>query len=369
MNINKITFVFQSGRIKRLNNSNEEFSKEFFYSYLDFKKEFTNVNIIEFSENQNILNFLIKPIFKFARYVTTIPFYCEKIINFKNIKTLRKSEKIIFTNQRVAFSTMPVLLILSIFKKRNITVFIMGLFVNQSKNIIRKYLREKFIILLLKISTNIIFLSKSEKIFAEENYSRYKEKLFFLPFPVDSKFWYKDKPNNNKKVLFIGNDGKRDYELVTNIARKMINYEFIFVSKQFEGINLPKNVKLYQGKWADNEISDIKIRDIYAECFVSIIPLKDSIQPSGQSVALQSMSMNIPVIITKTKGFWEEEKFKDCKNIFFVMKNNINDWEEKINLVYSDKSLVRDVCESAYRTLIENYTLEKFYSDFKKIII
>ena len=117
MNINKITFVFQSGRINRLNNSNEKFSKEFFYSYLDFKKEFTNVNIIEFSENQNILNFLIKPIFKLARYVTTIPFYCEKIINFKNIKTLRKSEKIIFTNQRVAFSTMPILLILSIFKK------------------------------------------------------------------------------------------------------------------------------------------------------------------------------------------------------------------------------------------------------------
>ena len=194
----------------------------------------------------------------------------------------------------------------------------MGLFVNQSKNIIRKYLRKKFIILLLKISTNIIFLSKSEKIFAEKNYSRYKEKMFFLPFPVDSKFWYKDKPNNNKKVLFIGNDGKRDYELVTNIARKMVNYEFIFVSKQFEGINLPKNVKLYQGKWADNEISDIEIREIYAESFVSIIPLKDSIQPSGQSVALQSMSMNIPVIITKTKGFWEEEKFKDVK-IFFLL--------------------------------------------------
>ena len=29
VNINKITFVFQSGRINRLNNSNEKFSKEF----------------------------------------------------------------------------------------------------------------------------------------------------------------------------------------------------------------------------------------------------------------------------------------------------------------------------------------------------
>ena len=222
--------------------------------------------------------------------------------------------------------------------------------------------------MLLKTSTNIIFLSKGEKNYAEENFSRHKEKMFFLPFPVDSKFWNKDKSNNNKKVLFIGNDGKRDYELVANIARKMLNYEFIFVSKQFKNINLPKNVKLYQGKWADNEISDIKIRDIYAESFVSIIPLKDSIQPSGQSVALQSMSMKVPVIISKTKGFWEEEKFKDNENIFFIIKNNIDEWEEKIELVYSDKSLVKDVCESAYKTIIENYTLEKFYSEFKKII-
>ena len=77
----------------------------------------------------------------------------------------------------------------------------------------------------------------------------------------------------------------------------MISYEFILY-QQFKNINLPKNVKLYQGIWADNEISDLKIRDIYAECFVSII--LGFYQPSGQSVALQSMSMKF-VIITKQR--------------------------------------------------------------------
>ena len=49
----------------------------------------------------------------------------------------------------------------------------------------------------------------------------------------------------------------------------------------------------------------ILLKEIYDKSFISLIPLKDSLQPSGQSVALQSMSMMVPVIITKTVGFWD----------------------------------------------------------------
>ena len=50
MNKNIITFVFQSGRTSRINNEKEEFSKEFFYSYQNFKAEFSYVNLIEFTK-------------------------------------------------------------------------------------------------------------------------------------------------------------------------------------------------------------------------------------------------------------------------------------------------------------------------------
>ena len=36
---------------------------------------------------------------------------------------------------------------------------------------------------------------------------------------------------------------------------------------------------------------------------------KRKFQPSGQSVALQSMSLGIPVMITETKGFWQKEVY------------------------------------------------------------
>ena len=43
--------------------------------------------------------------------------------------------------------------------------------------------------------------------------------------------------------------------------------------------------------------------------------MKDSLQPSGQSVTLQSMSLGIPVLISKTVGFWDFSKFRDEENI------------------------------------------------------
>ena len=38
------------------------------------------------------------------------------------------------------------------------------------------------------------------------------------------------------------------------------------------------------------------------ESKITIIPLKNTLQPSGQSVALQSMANGTPVLISKTDG-------------------------------------------------------------------
>ena len=282
MNKDIITFVFQSGRTSRINNEKEEFSKEFFYSYQNFKAEFSYVNLIEFENPNSFLNILTRPIFRALRYFTTIPFYCEYIQSVKNFKILLNSDEIIFTNQRVAFSSMPMLLLSSLLKKKKSTVFIMGLFVEQSKNPVRKFFRINFIKLLVKVSNNLIFLSSSEKEIATSIFPKYKEKMFFLPFPVDNEFWDKERAEStpDNMILFIGNDGKRDYELVASIAKEMNKYNFIFVSKQMNKKSLTKNVELIEGKWADNEITDSEIRNIFNKSVISIIPLKAPLQPA-----------------------------------------------------------------------------------------
>ena len=68
---------------------------------------------------------------------------------------------------------------------------------------------------------------------------------------------------------------------------------------------LNNNVILKNGSWGNSQISDSQIKNLYSQSKLVILPLYNSMQPSGQSVSLQAMSMNVPVLISKTEGFWD----------------------------------------------------------------
>ena len=61
----------------------------------------------------------------------------------------------------------------------------------------------------------------------------------------------------------------------------------------------------------------ITILKKFIEDLDCVYSFKNSTQPSGQSVSLQCMSVGVPVLISKTDGFWDYDLFKDNKNIFF----------------------------------------------------
>ena len=103
------------------------------------------------------------------------------------------------------------------------------------------------------------------------------------------------------------------------------------------------------------------MKEFYLESKLSIIPLKDTYQPSGQSVALQSMSLGIPVMITRTKGFWQKNLFFNDENIIFVNDFHHKTWIKKINEIFYDDSKLKKISKNAKETIIENYKLEKFY--------
>ena len=46
------------------------------------------------------------------------------------------------------------------------------------------------------------------------------------------------------------------------------------------------------------------------------------------------MSMNVPVIITETIGFWDKDVFIDNVNIFFVSENKLDIWTKKVNQMF-----------------------------------
>ena len=64
-------------------------TQKIFYTYHLFKSNFNNVNIIEF---KNLIAELKKSLFGFLRYLTTIPFYCEQVLNKKNKDIIKNKQ-------------------------------------------------------------------------------------------------------------------------------------------------------------------------------------------------------------------------------------------------------------------------------------
>ena len=128
------------------------------------------------------------------------------------------------------------------------------------------------------------------------------------------------------------------------------------------------NVELISGKWDDLNITDEQIKEYYQSAFLTIIPLIESLQPSGQSVALQSLMVGTPVMITRTSGFWYPKNFNNDENIIFVENNQINEWVEKINKLFEDQASYKNLIKKGKIVVSKNYNLESFNKQLLDIL-
>tara|TARA_B100000579_G_scaffold388140_1_gene361055 strand:- start:141 stop:1244 length:1104 start_codon:yes stop_codon:yes gene_type:complete len=365
MKKNQLTYIYYSGRMHRYNKGN--YPKEFFYGFDYIKTFFKENKIIEFDFSKNsglLFNFS-----KLLEKTSGLPFYLQYIVNKNNFWLFLKSDLIVMTNQRLAFSSFP-FLIINKFRKSKNAVFIMGLFDVKHKNIIKNTLRKINILIFMFLTDKLLFLSKGEFEYVIKRYPRLGLKSYFIPFPVDTKFWETKKIiKQNNKILFIGNDDKRDYKFIINLAKEMNNYEFTIVSSKIQKKELKSdNVALVYGKWNEETLTDTEIKKLYQDSSLTLIPIKESLQPSGQSVALQSISCGTPVIITKTEGFWEPKLFNDGKDIIFLEKNEIKLWKDKIDQFLNDQSFYTNLSLNGRKNIEDHYDIDAFNDKLKNIL-
>ena len=355
-----LTYVFGAGRIERLVSDNLK-AKEFFYGY-DYLASKYEVTVIEMNFPNSKKNFLYF-VDKVLRKLTNLPIYYKDILSYKNLLKLARSKKLVFTSELLLLSLLPIVLILKSFKKIDIYVIVMGLFGRKEKNRIISIFQKFYINIFLLVSKKVFFLGKGEIIEAEKKWEVFRKKFVFLPFSVDFKFW------NNKeylqevrnKILFIGNDVKRDYDLILRIAEQLPEFEFVFITSQKNKADIKSsNINLIKGKWNENYLSEEEIKKHYTSSAMTLIPLKNSYQPSGQSVCLQSMACGTPVIISRTKGFWDIENFEDNTNIIFIDDNDINTWTTIIRKTYNDKNLLNKLSKNGNALIEKKYNLNTF---------
>ncbi len=136
-------------------------------------------------------------------------------------------------------------------------------------------------------------------------------------FGVDTRFWRPDSAVKRDLVLAVGNDSRRDFQTLIDAAPN-IPAPVHIVTRLPLPAALPANVTHHRGSWHGAEISDEQMRELYQRALAVVVPLKPSIQPSGQSVTLQAMACGCPVVLTETEGLWSRDHLEDGRNIFFV---------------------------------------------------
>lgn len=359
------TYVFAGSRIDKLQNS-IDMPEEFFYGYQHLVRRNVNVKIIEFHKSKmGILNLIDKVLSKFL----SLPFSTARLINYENLKKFTKSKNIILVNENVGMSALPMLIISKFFKKINVYLFVMGLYSKKKRFRSFKFIHNLMIKLLVSQVDYVFFLGKGELEIGKKIHKNHK-KLVYFPFAVDENFWRNEYINSQdqKNLIFVGNDGNRNPEIINQLALHFKEFNFKVVSELSDFDKNIDNLEIKPGNWKSNKITDIELKNLYLESKITLIPLHESSQPSGQSVALQSMFLGIPVVISKTKGFWDEDIFINNKNIFFVENNTLEGWVDKINEIYHDNVLLNKVSKNALEICQKNFSLKHFNSQLMKYI-
>lgn len=365
-----ITYVFTGGRKKSIE-TKEIKAREHYYSASLFKDEGYELKIIEFEDTNTIFSKIFYYYDRILNKFLSLPSYTHKLCSIRNLKILMNTDKLYLVTESAAFSCLPFLIILKIFRKTEVNIFVMGLYSKKMKYKKMEPIHFMFIKLLTFLSTNILFLGKGEMTRAKLIHSNCS-KFSYIGFCTDVDFWSMENDSLIEKkedqILFIGNDSNKDGELLINVAKKLPDLKFLVISKltEFNNIKVP-NIKVIDGSWDGEIITDEELRVIYKESTLTITPLRDSFQPSGQSVVLQSMCIGTPAMISNTEGFWDKDKFNHNKNIFFVSPNSTDEWVDAISKTLNNKKLLDEVSKNSILDVKEYFNLQTFHNSLKTL--
>jgi glycosyltransferase involved in cell wall biosynthesis len=179
---------------------------------------------------------------------------------------------------------------------------------------------------------------------------------------IDTDFWTPATDENvsaGDYVLAVGNDGRRDYDLLIEAAARC-KEAFIIVTRAAIAGAVPPNVKIITGDFRDEILSDLELRDLYRRARCVVTPLIESKQPSGQSVCLQAMACGRPVILTRTEGLWSEALMRDNENVVLVPSHDVDAMTAAIERVCSDPQLGERLGRAGRETVCRDWTMRHY---------
>ncbi len=179
------------------------------------------------------------------------------------------------------------------------------------------------------------------------------QNICYVPFGVDQDFWHLAPTNIEEEpfVLAVGNDLSRDW--ITLVKAWSLDLPKLKIVTALPVPTAPSNVEVVYGDWRTRALTDKELRELYWRASVVIVPLKETLQPSGQSSCLQAMACGKSVVLSDISGLWDREAILNDKNVLLVPPGDVFALNSAVRRLLVNPELRQRLGKQA-RTTVEN---------------
>ncbi len=346
----RIAFLFKGGRRARLNGPSTV-PHEFFYGFLELREAGYPVEIVEeddladgisnaFFEEQatrlsvRLLGLNANSLSMFARAASL-----EVLNQFDLIFTTTCNQVLAMGVQRRMGRLRPRILA--------ITMGILPHDAPAPHRLLHRYLLK-----------GVAFASLSRQ---ETGYLRHRLgpgfEVNYLPFGVDHRFWVPPRePADGGYVLSVGNDLRRDY--ATLAAAWKPEYPPLKVLTQLEVPASAGRIEVIGADWKQQMLSDAEVRELYQKALFVVVPVRQTIQPSGQSVCLQAMACGKAVVLSEMLGIWDRDVMVNGDACVLVPPGSVEALSGAIDSLLADPARAAAIGARGRTAVERHFTIE-----------
>lgn len=342
-----VAFLFKRGRRERLESA-EEFPSEFFYGYVQLAEVGTPVTFLDEDDLD-----VVGPINLVWRLLSALSHTVAGVHLWAVWKLARRANRDRLNSFGVLVATTNTFgLSLALLKRLGLlgpcVVFIaMGV-----GDLVTHPVRRWAINWLLGPVQTVV-ISRGEAEYLNKRLGR-DAQVAYMPFGVDDRFWTPGPAAPAKSrpyVLSIGNDRHRDYATLIAAWRPEFPALKIVTSQILAST---ANIEVISGDWRQQLLSDSQVRQLFREAMFVILPIRETVQPSGQSACLQAMACAKTVVISDIQGLWDRALMRHGETCVLVPPGSAEQMSSSIEHLLANPAMQARI-GSAANQVVEDF--------------
>jgi glycosyltransferase involved in cell wall biosynthesis len=158
-------------------------------------------------------------------------------------------------------------------------------------------------------------------------------------------------PDDEPFVLSVGNDAKRDYATLIAAWKPAFPRLLIVTGLQLDS-PLPDNVTVLRGDWHRQALTDADIRALVRRALFVVTPIRQTMQPSGNTTTTQVMAAGKAVVVSDILGLWRRDLLVDDDTCLLVPPGDVAAMRGALARLVDDPDRVARLGDNARRMVI-----------------